>query len=514
MPPKGKKKKNPLNDFYFFMQDMKKVLRREGQDWETMEDLVALCHPRWRLLPEHDKARYKQRAKDHKEQERLDLQSRFDSQGRTLLQVENEKKSRDLQVSQMLNRIQDTLSNAHEMGRLKQQRFFLLHINTMCEVDNGDFLPCEIALLEFNLVDGIIETFQSFIRPPDKEVPLGYGFKIQTKADESHRLTMDEDPMWDPISSSYETIMGKIMKKINPGGVHEAIAPVYTISEEEEIAHNILENLMSWSGKSLGQDFKVYHVHQLFYYLSQYLPIKESRFSNCHLAEEEISNDVFNYISGLGCKYHDWYDIPRYCSLNCVKRWAYLMMDVCCPGLGIELKNYTHKPIEQKVFKNRQTGFKETMLVNWEPRDETVPQQDEYFNVTTYGAPKTKAAPAGYVPVNPSEITPNEKKLTKKDMKHFKEQQEKEAQAWPDMKPVARALPPATTASVWGNPAPPATSMIAPAWGKPTPPQPLRQPQATTSSAWSNVVQSNSESPKNEEFPDLMASSRGRSKKF
>ena len=96
----------------------------------------------------------------------------------------------------------------------------------------------------------------------------------------------------------------------------------------------------------------------------------------------------------------------------------------------------------------------------------------------------------------------------------LKEQQEKEAQAWPDMKPVARALPPATTASVWGNPAPPATSMIAPAWGKPTPPQPLRQPQATTSNAWSNVVQSNSESPKNEEFPDLMASSRGRSKKF
>jgi len=67
---------------------------------------------------------------------------------------------------------------------------------------------------------------------------------------------------------------------------------------------------MTWSGKSLGQDFKVYHVHQLFYYLSQYLP-KDLRFSNCHLAEEEINNDVFNYISGLGCKYHDWYDIPR-----------------------------------------------------------------------------------------------------------------------------------------------------------------------------------------------------------
>ena len=78
--------------------------------------------------------RYKQRAKDHKEQERQDLQTRFDSQGRSLLQVANEHKSRELQLSQMLKRIQDTLSNAHEMGILKQQRFFLLHINTMCEV--------------------------------------------------------------------------------------------------------------------------------------------------------------------------------------------------------------------------------------------------------------------------------------------------------------------------------------------------------------------------------------------
>ena len=133
MPPKGKKKKNPLNDFYFFMQDMKKVFRREGQDWKDMDELVALCHPRWKLLPEQDKARYKQRAKDHKEQERQDLQTRFDSQGRSLLQVANEHKSRELQLSQMLKRIQDTLSNAHEMGILKQQRFFLLHINTMCE---------------------------------------------------------------------------------------------------------------------------------------------------------------------------------------------------------------------------------------------------------------------------------------------------------------------------------------------------------------------------------------------
>ena len=52
-----KKKKNVCNDFWFYMQDQKKVLRREGRTWETMEDLATLCHQRWRLVPDNDKAR-------------------------------------------------------------------------------------------------------------------------------------------------------------------------------------------------------------------------------------------------------------------------------------------------------------------------------------------------------------------------------------------------------------------------------------------------------------------------
>ena len=45
-------------------------------------------------------------------------------------------------------------------------------------------------------------------------------------------------------------------------------------------------------------------------------------------------------------------DIPRYCSLSVVKRWSYLMMDLCCPALEIERHNFSHIPIEQKSFKN------------------------------------------------------------------------------------------------------------------------------------------------------------------
>ena len=53
-----KKKKNVHNDFYFFMEEQKKVLRREGRPWDTMKELSDICHPRWKILPDNDKARY------------------------------------------------------------------------------------------------------------------------------------------------------------------------------------------------------------------------------------------------------------------------------------------------------------------------------------------------------------------------------------------------------------------------------------------------------------------------
>ena len=91
-------------------------------------------------------------------------------------------------------------------------------------------MPCEIALLQFNLIDGIVDTFHTFIRPPDGAVPLGYGYLIHKNANEKHGLTMEEDPICHPSSSAHEVIARKIIDKINPGGIHEAIWPIYTIA--------------------------------------------------------------------------------------------------------------------------------------------------------------------------------------------------------------------------------------------------------------------------------------------
>jgi len=55
MPPK--KKKATHNEFYYFMQDQKVVLKSQNVYWDSMDELVAICHPRWKDLPDQEKAK-------------------------------------------------------------------------------------------------------------------------------------------------------------------------------------------------------------------------------------------------------------------------------------------------------------------------------------------------------------------------------------------------------------------------------------------------------------------------
>lgn len=106
---------------------------------------------------------------------------------------------------------------------------------------------------------------------------------------------------------------------------------------------------MDWANTPIVQEFKVYHAHQLLFHLTHHLPKGTKKMLSEHLANDAMGSDTYNYSTGMACRFHDWFDVPRFCSLNFVKRWAYLTMDYCCPPLGIEQKNYTHIHIEQNV---------------------------------------------------------------------------------------------------------------------------------------------------------------------
>ena len=54
--------------------------------------------------------------------------------------VENEKISRETHLNQMVKRIKSSLSEANDLGKLKHQNFFLMHINILCSVSKGQLI--------------------------------------------------------------------------------------------------------------------------------------------------------------------------------------------------------------------------------------------------------------------------------------------------------------------------------------------------------------------------------------
>ncbi len=124
-----KKKQKPKNDFYFFMMDMKKQV-----EWSDMTDLAAKCSPSWNKMPAEEKERYKQRAKEAKERQRLDLSNRFDHQGRSLLEIEEEKAWAEADRAGMLNAIDDVVGETARQGTIVREKFYIIHFNVLCVV--------------------------------------------------------------------------------------------------------------------------------------------------------------------------------------------------------------------------------------------------------------------------------------------------------------------------------------------------------------------------------------------
>jgi hypothetical protein len=64
-----------------------------------------------------------------------DLANKFDAQGRSLLDIENEKLEAEREFAAMIKTIRDTVRAERESGTLAQKKFYFIHFNILCEVE-------------------------------------------------------------------------------------------------------------------------------------------------------------------------------------------------------------------------------------------------------------------------------------------------------------------------------------------------------------------------------------------
>ena len=310
-----KKKKQPYNDFYFFMQDQKKELARQGRHYDTMEDLAALCHGRWKNLSDRDKALYKNKAKQWKEKEKHNLENKFDAQGRSLADLQREKEAQQKAQDDMLARIDKIIRQARGRDRLPETNFYLVHFNILAKTDDtpARFLPCEIGLVEFSLRDGVKRSLHDFMYPSD--VPVGYSYAIRDNAEKTHKLDLDQivhkkPKSSDDLANQYSWLLRRIKDFVNPNEVKPEYPPLFTLEEEVETAVSILEDMAGWSGERGRTKLQVFVLHELFFKLCRGTPDGDM-LPDSIIAKDQLEKEIYLYTPNIACQFHDNIDQPR-----------------------------------------------------------------------------------------------------------------------------------------------------------------------------------------------------------
>ncbi|XP_069677770.1 protein maelstrom homolog [Periplaneta americana] len=341
-----KKKKQPKNAFYFFMVHYKRQQEDKGVRFRGgMKEVAEKAAPLWKDLPTTQRWIYEEEARREKERDKIDLENKFTTQGKSYAELERERNEVIGQQMKMVQEIEGTVRKLDYNTVLPTYTFYLIHVNYYCRQENGNYTPCEIALAEFNFADGVRRTYHTLINPGS--IPLGYKFEADKHSAESHQIPVP------PEEFGGETNYIKILEHVKlflteATGDGSFLPPLYTQPNCEDAVKNVLWRLQESVAdfRSETEMFRVYPLPKLFFELRNACVSKPGGvgFPAFSLAERELERDVFNFTRGISCDFHEETDALPYCSLSCVRRWAFLILDHCCKDLGIDLVPGSHCP--------------------------------------------------------------------------------------------------------------------------------------------------------------------------
>lgn len=266
--------------------------------------------------------------------------------------VRDEKKIRKRQ-SKMTQELERTVRSLDRQSSLRTYRFHTAHANYFCKIANGTYMPCEIALAEFSLVDGITRTYHTLINPG--AVPLGYSFYADVHAAETHRLPLP------PSNFGGESNQLKILANIKlflmgDDKDESNLPPVYSLAPDIDAVDSILSKLNTALHPAKKDVFRVLPLSNLFYELSNAsIGIVTADLPTGFPAECELQNDIFEFTAGISCHFHEKTDARKYCSLSRVQRWSFVIMKHCCRNLAIDMIPGRHYPLSKDLVNKEKT---------------------------------------------------------------------------------------------------------------------------------------------------------------
>ncbi|XP_067677520.1 protein maelstrom homolog [Haliotis asinina] len=311
------KKKQAHNAFYFFMKDMEPQLRREGRITNGMADVVPIAHPRWKVLPKEEKERYEQMAKEYKARMRGSVgdQYRMDNVGNIIAHRKDPK----VEESKRIKKGREEVVASWKTKDVMEEQFYFINFQVLCRTEDGDYLPCEIAVVEYNLQKGITKKLHRFIEPG--RIPTGYRYTCMTNSDETHQIPVENFELSD---ENYRGLWIQLENFVNPGGEKPDYPPVYCLTDSFERTTYCLEWICNHT--CLGTVNRLRRVYDLGGLVADLYNHAGKQGISMTSITDMLTSSSWDYVSGTRCDWHEEKEC-NHCALAVVQRYAYAISD-------------------------------------------------------------------------------------------------------------------------------------------------------------------------------------------
>jgi len=369
----SKKTKSIKTPFWFFMMEEKDRMVKEGKwnERKSLDDLVQVTIPIWKERKSDPifMAPYIEQHRIWKTSRSRDLENVFDSLGRPLADIQREALRVRKREEDMNKEVEDTVKKA--ATKVTKTSFFIAHFNFLCRTEKDFYIPCEGAVVEFNLDKGILRCWQEFLSPLDS-IPVGYKYKCIQSSRVTHNLTPDFE--------YYQTDYGKILESlVRFLGGGDDFPPLYVMPDHMDAADCITQFIIdkSKSNKTL----RIFSLSKLLQQLGHYPSI--------HIAQALMEEDRYSHHAGLGCDFHETLNNPHHCSLSICKRWFFTLAFSCSNMYRLHLKPGRHLPPDQaEVNLTNQLQISNLSIVREERINRKVPTPGGVTSVPSKFDPK------------------------------------------------------------------------------------------------------------------------------
>ncbi|KAG6461238.1 hypothetical protein O3G_MSEX012495 [Manduca sexta] len=326
-------KKPPRNAFYYYMLDFRENQKKLDITYQSLKEVAEAAGPSWKTISPTAKAKYEAMARKER-----GTNQKFTSTGVPLAYLEQQQKEMQLVEEAELKDIKNIINLKCFNQSILDEDFFLLDVIELCKA-GPDYLIGEFTVLQFNLREGIKNSYHEFVRPV--VIPIGFAHDVKLSLRTYGLDTLDDSLP----KENYVQILANIIDylKQNDRGTN-TLPPIFTMPEKVEPIQNFIWQLCNRAAEDDAL-FRVYKLDTMFFTLANAIRSGDNEgFPKESLATAQLNKDLFKYTPGLACEHHETVDKSNECTSSRVKRWAYTILDVCCPLLGIAAQPGKHVP--------------------------------------------------------------------------------------------------------------------------------------------------------------------------